>query len=152
MTDAELKDVYTLCCDTKGYEINPGQIKAWKAALGFYDARDLEAAVRNWYNSNSEFPMPAQLRPLAESARRLRVIPKTGYEYTTGYRCPRCKTTMTSFDPAREVKCEKCWRDKQYSIMSVELQERKMRGTEVWESISPAPTTADEYSGREGAF
>lgn len=137
MTDAKLKEIYTMACDTKGYEINPGQAKEWKVQLGFYEASDLETAVRKWYEKNSEFPMPAQLRPLADAERRIRITPKSGYEYTTGYRCPKCWVTVTSFQPAKELKCPRCWQNELYVVMSVELQERRAIGGKDWEDIKP---------------
>ena len=144
MTDAKLKEIYTIACDTKGYDINPGQAKEWKAQLGFYEASDLEAAVRKWYETNTDFPMPAQLRGLAEAERRRRIAPKSGYEYTTGYRCPRCRVTVTSFQPARELKCPQCWNNQQYALMSVEMQDRKQIGGDKWEDITPQPDRRDE--------
>ena len=150
MTDAKMKELYTLACDTKGFELNPGQLKVWKQTMGIFDAADMEAAIREWYGSNNTFPMPAELKPLIESARRKRTAPTTGYEFTTAYRCPRCGATCCGFTPAHEQRCERCWKGgylgrdnppSTYSLMSVELQERKKRGDEKaeWENIMPQP-------------
>ena len=158
MTDGELKELYTLCCDTKGYDPDPGQFKTWKAVLGWSDARDLEKAIAEHYSTSLTLPMPAELKPLIEAARRKRMLPTTGYEYMTGYRCPRCFTTMTSFSEAREVRCEACWKAGKHVLISVQMQERKLRGTDNWERVGAAPdpmveNDLPEYlrSGRDGA-
>ena len=147
MTDKELKEIYTLACDTKAFTPDAGQFKVWKMTLGWCDPRDLEKAVIAWYAENESFPMPALLKPLAEAERRKRVLPTTGYKYTTVYRCPRCALTVTGFNPAREIRCERCWKggnvilvgdkpaEPSYSLMSVVLQERKARGADKWENI-----------------
>ena len=158
MTDGELKELYTLACDTKGYDPDPGQFRTWKSTLGWSDARDLEKAIAEHYTTNINLPMPAELKPLIESARRKRMLPTTGYEYLTGYRCPRCKTAMTSFSEAKEERCANCWKSGQYVVMSVELQERKLRGTENWERLGAQqePMVQNDLSdfvrsGRDGA-
>ena len=147
MTDKELKELYTLACDTKGFTPDAGQFKLWKPILGWCDKRDLEKAIIEWYTSDTSFPMPALLKPLAETARLKRVRPTTGYEYTTGYRCPRCVLTVTDFNPAREMRCERCWKggnvihsgdkpaEPSYSLMSVVLQSRRARGSDEWENV-----------------
>ncbi len=135
MTDGELKELYTLACEAKGYDPDPGQFRTWKSTLGWSDARDLEKAIAEHYTTNINLPMPAELKPLIEAARRKRTLPTTGYEHQTGYRCPRCHRTVTSFAEAVETRCEACWRAGQYVLMSVEMQERKLRGTENWERI-----------------
>lgn len=147
LTEQEMKDIYTLACDTKGFVPDPGQGKIWKQVLGWYDPRDLEKAVIAWYSENDSLPMPALLKPLAEAARLKRVRPTTGFEYTTGYRCPRCALTVTSFNPAREMRCGRCWKggnviyrgdkpaEPSYLLMSVVLQERRARGADEWENV-----------------
>jgi len=147
LTDSDLKELYTLACDTKGFTPDMGQFKMWKPILGWCDKRDLEKAIVEWYSSDTNFPMPALLKPLAEAARLKRVRPTTGYEYTTGYLCPRCGLTVTSFNLAREMRCERCWKggyvaevgttpaEPSYSLMSVVLQERRARGADEWEDV-----------------
>ncbi len=154
MTDKELKEIYTLACDTKAFTPDAGQFKVWKMTLGWCDPRDLEKAVIAWYAENESFPMPALLKPLAEAARRKRIQPTTGYEYLTACRCPRCSKTVTSFEAAREIRCERCWKggnviqagdkpaEPSYSLMSVVLQERKARGAKEWENILPTSGNA----------
>jgi hypothetical protein len=151
MTDKDLKEIYKMACATKGFEPSDGQYKIWKQTLGWCDPKDLEKAIVEYFTTNQNFPMPAELKPLAEAARLKRVRPTTGYEFTTGYRCPRCALTVTSFNQAREMRCERCWKggyvaeiggipaEPSYSLMSVVLQERKARGADQWEYVLPQP-------------
>ena len=150
MTKNELEKIYQMACETKGFEPTDGQFIIWKQTLGWCDPRDLEKAIIAWYRDNETFPMPALLKPLAEEARRKRILPTTGYEYTTAYRCPRCGATCCGFTPAHEQRCERCWKGgylgrdnppSTYSLMSIELQERKKRGdpNAEWENIMAQP-------------
>jgi len=146
MTDQKMKELYAFACDQKGFDPNDGQFKMWKQTLGWCDSGDLEKAIVAWYEENETFPMPALLKPLAEQARRKRTAPTTRYEFTTAYRCPRCNETCVGFTPAHEQRCERCWKGgylgrdnppSTYSLMSVEMQERKARGSDKWENIMP---------------
>ena len=138
MTDAKLKELYTLTCATKGYEPDPGQFKTWRHILGFSDARDLEKAIVEWYTHNLTLPMPAELLPLVGAEFRKRMLPKTGFEYMTAYKCPRCSLGAVGFTAAHEMRCERCWKFGEYVLMSVELEERKAVGAKDWEDMRGA--------------
>jgi hypothetical protein len=99
MTDKELKGIYVVACQAKGFEGNEGQYKMWKKLLGWCERVDLESALEMWFSSNISFPMPAELKPLSEQARRARAAKALGPETYTCWECTDCKTRMGSWNP-----------------------------------------------------
>jgi hypothetical protein len=93
MTDPELRKIYKSACDGKGYEPNDGQFKVWKLTLAWCDQRDLAQALVYWFGDNTAFPMPAELKPLAERARRARTAKASAATDLVGWRCTICKVT-----------------------------------------------------------
>ena len=98
MTDKDLKAVYESACDTKGFEGNAGQFKMWKQVLGWCERVDLQKALETYFAGNAGFPMPADLKPLAERARSERAARASGPEIYTVWECAECKTRMGSWD------------------------------------------------------
>lgn len=101
MTDNQLKEIYRTACYGKGFEPNDGQFKVWKQTLGWCEEADLAQALVWYFQENTSFPMPAELKPLSERARRGRTAKTTGPKDEVRWRCPDCYVTMTgSIDPS----------------------------------------------------
>lgn len=96
MKPAETAAIYYEACDAKGYKGNEGQLKIWRQQLGYAERKDLERALELYWQTNVEFPMPAQLRHLVERARRERLeaadVPKELVEYD----CPECHAPFST--------------------------------------------------------
>ena len=97
MKDSELRQLYQTACHGKGYEPNDGQFKLWKQTLGWCEERDLAQALVWYFEANSGFPMPADLKPLAERARRTRTLEAAAPKDVVIWQCPDCGVTMTGF-------------------------------------------------------
>lgn len=98
MTEKELRKIYQSACDAKGFEPSAGQFKIWKLTLAWSEESDLEAAVADWFAVNPAFPMPAELRPLIEAARRERIAKTSQPQVQTVWECMDCHTTISTFD------------------------------------------------------
>jgi hypothetical protein len=90
MTDTQLRKIYIMVCDGKGYEANDGQFKVWKQTLGWCEEVDLAQAVLWWMADNATFPMPAELKPLVERAKRARLAKASVKTGLVRFYCPDC--------------------------------------------------------------
>ena len=90
MTEKELRNLYQTACDGKGYIGNEGQFKVWKQTLGWCEERDLAKALVAYFESNTAFPMPAELKTLAESARRARMTAASVSKELAHWHCAEC--------------------------------------------------------------
>ena len=110
MTKRELEQVYKLACDGKGFKPNDGQFKIWQLTLGNLEELDLQQALVWYWADNTNFPMPAELKTLAERSRRARASQTLGW--IVRYQCPVCGMTMTS-NPHTENRpprtCNSCY-------------------------------------------
>ena len=97
MTTAQLKKLYQTACDGKGFEGNAGQFKVWQQTLGWCEETDLAQALVWYFQENTSFPMPADLKPLSERARRARTSSNTGPKDEVRWQCPDCGVIMTGF-------------------------------------------------------
>ena len=97
MTEKELRIVYASACSGKGFEPNDGQFKVWKQTLGWCDERDLAQALIWFYEEDTTFPMPAELKPLAERARRERAARSEVRRGLVMWKCPVCAWKMAGF-------------------------------------------------------
>ena len=101
MTEKELRNLYQTACDGKGYIGNEGQFKVWKQTLGWCEERDLAKALVAYFQDNTGFPMPAELKTLAESARRARITAASAIKELVRWRCPDCGIYRSGFlEPA----------------------------------------------------
>ena len=101
MTGSELKELYQAACDGKGFEGNAGQFKIWQQTLGWCQQADLAQALIWYFQENTAFPMPAELKTLSERARRERLT-KSQNEWYVHYRCPICRATITKIHTSEE--------------------------------------------------
>jgi hypothetical protein len=100
MTDKELRDVYANACSAKGFEPNSGQFKVWKLTLGWCEECDLAQAVTWYYMTNTAFPMPAELKPLAERSRQQRLARAQSPKQLVRWECPECGIYASAYiDP-----------------------------------------------------
>jgi hypothetical protein len=77
------------------------QLKIWRQVMCGFDPADLRGGLAIWWRTEQYLPMPAQLKPLAEQARRARIAKNTGPKDEVLWQCPDCGVTMTGFiDPA----------------------------------------------------
>ena len=99
MTTKELTGIYRVACQAKGYDGNEGQFKIWKQILGWCERIDLEKALETYFAGNTAFPMPAELKPLAERARRERMARLSQKEMLAMWRCPDCGAGLSAYLP-----------------------------------------------------
>jgi hypothetical protein len=97
MTEPELRKLYVMVCDGKGYQANDGQFKVWKQTLGWCEEPDLAQGILWWMADNAAFPMPAELKPLAERAKRERLARAGVKRYLVMWQCRVCGHSRTGF-------------------------------------------------------
>ena len=102
----ELEGIYKTACEAKGYVGNKGQSKVWFQTLGHLEEADLAQAVTRYFEANASFPMPAELKPLAEQARRARV--NTGLGWIVTSICPECGSRYTGVYKTQERPVKTC--------------------------------------------
>lgn len=108
MTSKELEKLYAQTCAVKGFEPNTGQFKVWKQTLGWIEERDLAEALTGWFATQIAFPMPAELKPLAMSAKRKRELEAERPRQLTIWQCPTCGSTQSGFITADDDKPRYC--------------------------------------------
>jgi hypothetical protein len=108
MTTKELQGIYETACHAKGYTPNDGQFKIWRQTLGWCERKDLEAALVSYFTDNSGFPMPAELKPLSEHNRRLRVAQASESRALVVWLCPVCGYRRSGFLTSLESAYRKC--------------------------------------------
>jgi hypothetical protein len=99
MTDTQLRNLYKTACAGKNYEPTDGQFKVWKQTLGWCEEKHLAQALVWWFESNQNFPMPADLKPLAEKCRRQNERNLTIKQDLVRWHCPECGIFATGFVP-----------------------------------------------------
>lgn len=90
----QMQGIYRMACEGKGYKGNEGQAKVWMLTMGNLEEEDLAQALLWYWADNTAFPMPAELKTLAEKARRQRTASGLGWIVT--YECMDCHLTYTS--------------------------------------------------------
>jgi hypothetical protein len=98
VTEKQLRTIYQTACDGKSFEPNEGQFKVWKQVLGWAEEKDLARALIFWFTDQTGFPMPADLKPLIEQARRERIAKASTPQVQKVWECLDCHTTVSSFD------------------------------------------------------
>jgi hypothetical protein len=86
--DKELREIYADACAAKGYDTDGAQYKTWKEPLLWCDKRDVETALARWWETETQLPMPSQLKPLVDMARKARIARSTQEQWLVGWRCP----------------------------------------------------------------
>ena len=109
MTENQLKKAYTRACQTRGYEPSEGQFKTWKQTLMFFEAEDIERAIDFWYQDNTSLPMPAEMKPQIERARRARTSRVQNQPDFVAWQCPACGMGRTGWpvDPDVPRYCQR---------------------------------------------
>jgi hypothetical protein len=95
--ESEIKKAYTRACQTRGFEPSEGQFKTWKQTLMFFEAADIERAIDLWYERETTLPMPAELKPVIEQARRERVNTGAVKKSYVAWTCDACHSSMAGF-------------------------------------------------------
>lgn len=95
MKPQKLRDLYSRCCDAKGYPPNAGQLDEWREQLGHLEEADLSYAITEWFKRNAMFPMPNQLRELAAQRLRSRQASENDHELTE-WNCGGCGALWSS--------------------------------------------------------
>lgn len=108
MTDSELRNIYRVACEGKGFVGNEGQFKLWKQTLGWCAEKHLAQAMVWWFEDNQGFPMPADLKPLAERAMREERAGSANANWYFCWVCPCCGVRKGGFyaeDASTERRC-----------------------------------------------
>jgi hypothetical protein len=93
---AEMSQIYFEACDAKGYKGNDGQLKIWRQTLAYAEKKDLQQALIFYWQDNTDFPMPAELRHLVERARRERLAESSEPKEFVEYECPQCHAPFST--------------------------------------------------------
>jgi hypothetical protein len=96
MTKTDMEELYKVACQGKGYKGSDGQFKVWVLTLGHLEKADLAAAMVEYFTNNTGFPMPAELKPLAEAAKRKRTEVHHERRRVT-FVCPVCSVRVSAF-------------------------------------------------------
>jgi hypothetical protein len=77
---SEMETIYDEACRAASNRPvpEPAQLKIWRQVMGGFDPGDLRGGLAIWWRTEQYLPMPAQLKPLAEQARRARIAKNTG--------------------------------------------------------------------------
>ena len=100
---SEMETIYDEACRAASNRPvpEPAQLKIWRQVMGGFEPGDLRGGLAIWWRTEQYLPMPAQLKPLAEQARRARIAKNTGPKDEVRWQCPDCGVTITGFiDPA----------------------------------------------------
>ena len=108
MKPAEMEDIYRTACSGKGFEPSDGQFKVWKQTLGWCEKRDLSQALIWFFQASKDFPMPADLKPLAEKARLQREMKDASPQEQVEYECPQCHLPFSAVVEAGDTKPRIC--------------------------------------------
>lgn len=100
MMTKDLEGIYKTACSAKGFKPDGEQFKTWKKTLIGCDRSDLELALMTWFSTHAGFPMPADLRPVAEDAKRKRTA--LGAEAYQQQQCPKCDGIVGMMRPLRD--------------------------------------------------
>ena len=104
MKPKEMEELYYRACDAKGFTGSDGQLKIWRQILGRFEKSDLEEAILAYYEKETGFPMPAELKPLAANAQRRRESIEQGErsKVFVHMTCPTCGDHSSgAFTPER---------------------------------------------------
>jgi hypothetical protein len=107
MEDKDLRALYADACAAKGYEPESGQYKLWKEALLWADRRDVKASIERWWQGETQMPMPAQLKPLIEAARKSREARASSKSVLVRWECP-CGLTFSGFLEEHDMAGRRC--------------------------------------------
>ena len=102
----QMQGIYRMACEGKGYKGNEAQLKLWFLTMGGFEEADVAQGLIWYWETNTAFPMPAELKILAEKARRGRQSSALGW--IVRYQCPQCGVTMTSVRKTEEWSPRAC--------------------------------------------
>lgn len=99
MKPSELKTIYAEACRTATNRPVPddAQEKIWRQLMGGFDAADLRAGLATWWQTEKFLPMPAELKPLAERARRDRFSKSALVKFLVAWSCPVCAASQSGY-------------------------------------------------------
>ena len=107
----EMETIYDEACRAASNRPVPeqAQLKIWRQVMCGFDPADLRGGLASWWRTEQYLPMPAQLKPLAEQARRARIAKNTGPKDEVRWQCPDCGVTMTWFIDPADNRTRICW-------------------------------------------
>ena len=108
MTTKELEKIYEMACRTKGFQPDDAQFKLWKRVLGWCERVDLDEALTRYFTENVNFPMPAELRPLAAECQRRRSAKVAERTYLVTWQCLDCGVTRSGWIPFGDDQVRTC--------------------------------------------
>ena len=97
MKPNEMRAIYEeACCASSNRQLpEEAQLKIWQQQMGGFDAGDLRAGIAVWWQTEKYLPMPAELKPLAEAARRKRLALSSSEKFLVRWKCPDCSRTQS---------------------------------------------------------
>lgn len=108
MNKSQLENLYKISCQGKGFQPNAGQFKIWQLTLGHLEEVDLAAALVRYFETETAFPMPAELKTLAASVRRERLTGSAAPTFSTRFECPVCGHAESCWLPKGEIQTRTC--------------------------------------------
>ncbi len=99
MKPSEMKTIYQESCRTAANRPVPdeAQEKIWRQIMIGFDPADLRGGLAIWWQTEKYLPMPAELKPLAERARRERMAKAQEKQDLVGWTCPECGIHASGF-------------------------------------------------------
>ena len=97
MRPSEIEAIYNDACRIASNRPVPeaAQLKIWRQIMGGFDAEDLRGGLGIWWLTEKFLPMPAELKPLAERARRERTARSEIRRGLVMWKCRVCAWTMS---------------------------------------------------------
>lgn len=97
MEDKELRAIYAEACGVKGYEPDSSQYRLWREMLLWCDPRDLRDGLKRWWETETQLPMPSQLKPMVDVAQRSRIARASQRLDLVVWKCPVCGVTRSGW-------------------------------------------------------
>jgi hypothetical protein len=99
MKPSEMDAIYTEACRAASNRPvpEPAQLKIWKQVMGGFDAKDIRGGLEIWWKTQIFLPMPSELKPLAEQARRESIAKTSNRTDHAAWECPVCGNTIGGF-------------------------------------------------------
>jgi hypothetical protein len=120
MKPRDMQEIYEEACRTASNRPvpEPAQLVAWRQVLGFFDAKDVRAALALWWGSTATddrgeprskwLPSPGELKPLCDQARRGIAARVAGPQVLVMWHCPDCGYTKSAYLSPGAVTKRRC--------------------------------------------
>ena len=110
MKPSEMHTIYGEACRMAANRPVPDQAqeKLWYRLMSGFDGDDVREGLVLWYKAESFLPMPADLKPLSEQARRERITKSAIKTVLARWSCPDCGIPRSGWIPLDDHASRRC--------------------------------------------